>query len=637
MGRRTGRLLQALRHPVRLVVGVTGSPARVLGLRLLVSLGLGCSLAGTYFLAPPPAFAASSLYWSYPSLIDTASVGSLSCPSASLCVGADDLGNVLTSTDPTGGSSAWASTKVSELPELPYTAPNAFNGVSCPSPAGSLCVVVGESGIFTSTDPAGGTGAWAQVGGVGPRSEAVSCPSASLCVVANSYGEVITSTDPTGAPGEWTAADVDGTNPIISLSCASESLCVAIDGTGNVLTSTDPVGGAAAWTVAAVRPGGFSSVACPSTSFCVIVGGSGFTTSTNPTGGANAWTLQQSAGDSQLRQVSCASASLCVASALNGEVAESSDPAGGEGSWKFNEGLDGTYGLYGVACASESLCFATDGALLIGVPARELSVSLSGDGTVTSAKAACPFGCTYSGPACPRDCGERPLTAFIPARLEGISCIESALFVDGNWGTCSASLPAQDTVTLTATPAEGFEFTGWGGACSGIAGCSIAMGTDRVVSATFAITPTAMPATTAPQVPVLTRVAQTHTHWRAKSARSHSDPGKQKIPTGTTFSFDLNESASVTLSFIRKAPGRELGKTCVAPSKKNGARPHCVRELVAGKRVLLAHAGKNSVYFAGAVASHDSLRPGNYTLVLTASASGKRSIPSRIDFTIQGG
>lgn len=457
-----------------------------------------------------------------------------------------------------------------------------------------------------------------------------------MCVVAGGDGEVITSTNPTGGPGAWTAADVDGTNPIVSLSCPSESLCVGIDEAGNVLTSTDPAGGTAAWTIAAVRPAGFSSISCPSTSFCVIVGGSGFTTSTDPTGGASAWTLQQGAGESQLRQVSCASASLCVASALNGEVAESSDPTGGEGAWEFNGGLDGTKGLYGVACASESLCFATDEALVIGIPARELSVSLSGDGTVTSAKAACPFGCTYSGPACPRECAGRPLTGYIPARLEGIGCIESALFVEGNWGTCSASLPAQDTVTLTATPAEHFTFTGWGGACSGTAGCSIAMDADRVVSAAFAATPTPTPATTVSQAPVLTHVAQTHADWRTKAARSYRGARMRNVPVGTVFSFDLNESASVTLSFIEKVPGREHGNACVAPSKKNRARSHCVRELAAGTLTLPAHAGQNSVRFAGAVASHDSLRPGHYTLVLTASASGKSSIPSRLNFTIKG-
>lgn len=162
------------------------------------------------------------------------------------------------------------------------------------------------------------------------------------------------------------------------------------------------------------------------------------------------------------------------------------------------------------------------------------------------------------------------------------------------------------------------------------------MDTDRAVSATFAAAPTPTPTTTVSQAPVLTRVVQTHAYWRTKADRSHGGAGRRNVPVGTVFSFDLNEPASVILSFIEKVPGREHGNACVAPSKKNRARPHCTRELAAGTLTLPAHAGQNSVRFAGTVANHDSLRPGHYTLVLTASASGKSSIPSRLNFTIKG-
>jgi hypothetical protein len=184
-----------------------------------------------------------------------------------------------------------------------------------------------------------------------------------------------------------------------------------------------------------------------------------------------------------------------------------------------------------MACASDSLCFATDEALVIGIPARELSVSLSGDGTVTSAKAVCPFGCTYSGPACPRACGGRPLTGYIPARIEGISCIESALFVAGNWGTCSASLPAQDTITLTATPAERLDVHGLGRRLQRDRRMHIAMDAERFVSARFAATPTPTLTKTVPQAPVLTQVAQTHAYWRTKAAHSHCGVGDGTSPS----------------------------------------------------------------------------------------------------------
>jgi hypothetical protein len=51
--------------------------------------------------------------------------------------------------------------------------------------------------------------------------------------------------------------------------------------------------------------------------------------------------------------------------------------------------------------------------------------------------------------------------------------------------TCEVMIGAGATVTLTAAPAPGFEFIGWGGACSGTADCALTMDADRNVSATF--------------------------------------------------------------------------------------------------------------------------------------------------------
>jgi len=46
---------------------------------------------------------------------------------------------------------------------------------------------------------------------------------------------------------------------------------------------------------------------------------------------------------------------------------------------------------------------------------------------------------------------------------------------------------AGTVVTLTATPATGWHFSGWSGACSGTGPCTITMDADKTVSATFAI------------------------------------------------------------------------------------------------------------------------------------------------------
>ncbi|MER3487476.1 MAG: hypothetical protein C4307_01425 [Chloroflexota bacterium] len=53
-------------------------------------------------------------------------------------------------------------------------------------------------------------------------------------------------------------------------------------------------------------------------------------------------------------------------------------------------------------------------------------------------------------------------------------------------GRCSAPFPAEGTVRLRATPAPGFRFVGWSGACRGGRSCAIALDRDRAVKARFA-------------------------------------------------------------------------------------------------------------------------------------------------------
>jgi hypothetical protein len=53
--------------------------------------------------------------------------------------------------------------------------------------------------------------------------------------------------------------------------------------------------------------------------------------------------------------------------------------------------------------------------------------------------------------------------------------------------TCSANFAAGAQVTLTATPANGWGFSGWGGACSGVGNCVVTMNAAQSVTATFAL------------------------------------------------------------------------------------------------------------------------------------------------------
>lgn len=53
--------------------------------------------------------------------------------------------------------------------------------------------------------------------------------------------------------------------------------------------------------------------------------------------------------------------------------------------------------------------------------------------------------------------------------------------------TCNALMARNTTVSLSATPAAGSRFTGWGGACSGTGACSLSMVSSHSVTANFTV------------------------------------------------------------------------------------------------------------------------------------------------------
>jgi uncharacterized repeat protein (TIGR02543 family) len=69
----------------------------------------------------------------------------------------------------------------------------------------------------------------------------------------------------------------------------------------------------------------------------------------------------------------------------------------------------------------------------------------------------------------------------------------------GGLETCELEVAEGKKVTLSATPASGFTFTGWSGACTGTGACEVTMTSAKSVTATFAdTTPPAAPTITSP-------------------------------------------------------------------------------------------------------------------------------------------
>jgi hypothetical protein len=148
-------------------------------------------------------------------------------------------------------------------------------------------------------------------------------------------------------------------------------------------------------------------------------------------------------------------------------------------------------------------------------------------------------------------------------------------------------------------------------------------------------TPSSQPPliTAVPQPPSISAVHQSHSIWREGSALPHAG-AKKTLPVGTIFSFSLNESATVTFELSQSASGRKVRETCLAQTRKNKKDQSCTRTVLAGTLTFAAHSGENKVHFAGPIPKHKALKPGSYTLVVTAATSGDHSAPGTLHFTI---
>ena len=109
----------------------------------------------------------------------------------------------------------------------------------------------------------------------------------------------------------------------------------------------------------------------------------------------------------------------------------------------------------------------------------------------------------------------------------------------------------------------------------------------------------------------------------------------RKPPVGTTISFKLSEAAKTTLTFAQPTTGRKVGKRCVAVTRANRKKPKCTIPNVRGTLTFNAHAGTNRVRFQGRLSRSKKLKPGRYTLTITATDSaGNRSNAKATSFTI---
>jgi hypothetical protein len=88
-------------------------------------------------------------------------------------------------------------------------------------------------------------------------------------------------------------------------------------------------------------------------------------------------------------------------------------------------------------------------------------------------------------------------------------------------------------------------------------------------------------------------------------------------PQGSAFRFTLSEGSTVILRIDRLAPGRRVGRRCVAPTRRLGRRRACTRFLRTGTITRALPAGRRSIAFSGRIGRR-ALRVGSYRAVVTA-------------------
>jgi alpha-tubulin suppressor-like RCC1 family protein len=124
------------------------------------------------------------------------------------------------------------------------------------------------------------------------------------------------------------------------------------------------------------------------------------------------------------------------------------------------------------------------------------------------------------------------------------------------------------------------------------------------------------------------------TRWREGNPLAHHI-SHAKTQTGTTFSFSLDEQATVSLSFLQLMEGRRSAHGCIAATHENMQRKSCSYTVTSGTLSFTGHSGTNNVVFTGRISRTNELKPGRYELIITAvDSAGQRSAPVSLSFTI---
>ncbi len=133
--------------------------------------------------------------------------------------------------------------------------------------------------------------------------------------------------------------------------------------------------------------------------------------------------------------------------------------------------------------------------------------------------------------------------------------------------------------------------------------------------------------------PVISSLSESNSVFRV--GRTSTAPAgriSRVSPTGTVFSFVLDQPAVVTVAFVREESGHRIGKSCVV-GRRGAGKPACVRTYVAMMLGRRARNGLNRLLFTGRIRGR-ALQPGAYRATFTGESLAGSSTPSTIAFRV---
>jgi hypothetical protein len=232
--------------------------------------------------------------WTTTQLLSSGELTAISCPSMSLCVLSDSEGDVISSTDPTGPSTAWVRTQVDQA-SVPGCSQGVYSGSTSPCqalitslacPTSRLCVGVDDAGnALVTADPAE-TVSWAQhpisALGAGGDLLSVACPTTTLCLTLNASTLDVAETAQPLSGTAWTSSLQ---TPARAIFCGGPMFCVVsgADSSDPATTSTTEPSSTDGWTSVGVTDrSAVTGLACPDPGLCLLTDAAGRTVIAEP-------------------------------------------------------------------------------------------------------------------------------------------------------------------------------------------------------------------------------------------------------------------------------------------------------------------------------------------------------------------